>query len=433
MDNRMKKYFGALIAVTGLLFASCSSDDDGLALSTCVDGVMNGDETGVDCGGSCESCESGVVAPDTYAFTRDDASTVSFSGQTIRLKMGQELLANFNTPTNTIDDLIGMFAHVEGGIDFEEDALNVSDKNLRSKVAASADYFSTNATNQALIRADLEGFINAQVEEVYPNWEVVAEAGVAGQLADGDRTRYVSANGLEYNQLFAKSLIGGLMTDQMLNNYLSTAVLDEADNIANNDGDVVEEGSSYTTMEHKWDEAYGYAYGLNADQANPNADLGADSFLNEYIERANSDTDFEGLADVIFNAFKLGRAAIVAKNYEVRDQQAEIIKENISKLIAIRAIFYLQNGNLGLAGETPNYGSAFHALSEAYGFIYSLQFTRKPNSTDPYFTKDEVDAFLIDLLDDGDNGLWNVEEITLDSISEEIASRFDFTVAQAAE
>ena len=429
----MKSYFIALTAVTGLLVASCSSEDDGLELSTCGDGIMNGNEIGVDCGGTCEPCESTFEVPDTYVFTREGASTVSFNGQTTRLKMGQELLANFNTPTNTLDELTGMFAHIEGELDFEEDALNVSDKNLRSKVAASADYFSTNATDQALIRTDLDGFINAQVEEVYPNWEVAAEAGVAGQLADGEKTRYVSAYGLEYNQLFAKSLIGSLMTDQMLNNYLSTAVLDEANNIVNNDDDVVEEGSSYTTMEHKWDEAYGYAYGLNADSANPNADLGADSFLNEYIERANSDSDFEGIADDIFNAFKLGRAAIVAKDYEVRDQQAEIIKENISKVIAIRAIYYLQNGKLGLEGVAPNYGGAFHSLSEAYGFIYSLQFTRKPNSTAPYFTKNEVDAFLTDLLDDGENGLWNVQAATLDSISEEIAARFEFTVAQAAE
>jgi hypothetical protein len=433
MDNRMKKFFVGLSAVAGLLFASCSSNDDGLELSTCGDGIMNGDETSVDCGGICEPCEAVVQEPETYVFTRNDVSSVSFNGQTTRLKMGQELLANFNTPTNTLDELVGMFAHIEGELDFDEDDLNVSDKNLRSKVAASADYFSTNATDQALIRGDLDGFINAQVEEVYPNWEVAAAAGVAGQLADGDKTRYVSANGLEYNQLFAKSLIGSLMTDQMLNNYLSTAVLDEGDNIANNDSNVVDEGSNYTTMEHKWDEAYGYAYGLNADSANPNADLGADSFLNEYIERANSDSDFEGIADDIFNAFKLGRAAIVAKNYEIRDHQAEIIKENISKVIAIRAIYYLQNGKFGLEGDAPNYGGAFHSLSEAYGFIYSLQFTRKPNSIAPYFTKDEVDAFLTNLLDDGENGLWDVEAATLDSISEEIAVRFDFTVAQAAE
>ncbi|MEP2238389.1 MAG: DUF4856 domain-containing protein, partial [Maribacter sp.] len=327
----------------------------------------------------------------------------------------------------------GMFAHIEGEVDFEETALNESDKSLRSKVAASADYFSTNATDQAIIRADLEGFISAQVADVYPNWEVAAAAGQAGQLADGESTRYVNANGLEYNQLFAKSLIGSLMTDQILNNYLSTAVLDEADNVANNDADVVEEGKDYTTMEHKWDEAYGYAYGLNADQANPNADLGADSFLNEYIERANADSDFEGIADDIFEAYKLGRAAIVAKDYDVRNAQAEIIKENISKVIAIRAIYYLQNGKTKLEGETPNVGGAFHALSEAYGFIYSLQFTRQPNSSVPYFSKEEVDAFLTQLLADGENGLWNVEAATLDAISDDIAAQFDFTVAEAAE
>ena len=39
-----------------------------------------------------------------------------------------------------------------------------------------------------------------------------------------------NAGGLEYNQLVNKGLIGALMVDQMLNNYLSAAVLDEADN-----------------------------------------------------------------------------------------------------------------------------------------------------------------------------------------------------------
>ncbi len=411
----MNKYLLALTAVAGLAITSCSSEDDNLDLSP------------------CDNCTIDFEVPDSYTFTREGSSTVSFDGQTTRIKMGQELLSNFNVPTNTVDDLNGMFAHVEGDSNFEEAALNESDKSIRSKVAASADFYSTNATDQALIRADLDGFISAQVSEVFPNWEVAAEAGVAGQLADGESTRYVNANGLEYNQMFAKSLIGALMTDQILNNYLSTAVLDEAENITNNDADIVEEGKDYTTMEHKWDEAYGYAYGLNTDQANPNADLGADSFLNEYIERANADSDFEGIADEIFDAYKLGRAAIVAKDYNVRNQQAEIIKENISKVIAIRAIYYLQNGKTKLEGDNPNFGGAFHALSEAYGFIYSLQFTRKPNSSDPYFSKDEVDTFLTTLLADGENGLWNVEAATLDTISDDIAARFDFTVEEAAE
>jgi hypothetical protein len=429
----MKKVIVALALIGGMFGTSCSSDNADEDIFTCTDGVRNGDETDVDCGGSCTPCETGIETPATYVFTRNGENTVSFDGQTTRIKMGQELLGAFNVPTNTIDVLTGMFAHVEGELDFSESALNQSDKNLRSKVAASADYFSLNATGQALIRADLDGFINAQVTAIYPNWNVAATPGTAGQLADGLRTRYVGAGGLEYDQLFAKSLIGSLMTDQMLNNYLSEAVLDEGENRINNDNGVVEEGTTYTTMEHKWDEAYGYAYGLNADASNPNADLGADSFLNEYIERADSDSDFAGIADDIFQAFKLGRAAIVAQNYAVRDRQAAIIRKKISTIIAIRAVYYLEIGKTTLEAEAPNYGSAFHALSEAYGFIYSLQFTRRPDTDDPYFTKDEVDAFLTDLLDDGPNGLWDVEESTLESIASTIAARFDFTLQQASE
>ncbi len=42
-----------------LFLVSCSSDDDGPdpePVATCTDGIQNGDETGVDCGGSCSAC-----------------------------------------------------------------------------------------------------------------------------------------------------------------------------------------------------------------------------------------------------------------------------------------------------------------------------------------------------------------------------------------
>lgn len=428
----MKKIVFALALVGGFIFTSCNSDDDGVE-PTCSDGMMNGVETGVDCGGSCTPCETAIENPATYVFARNAESTVSFSGQTTRLKMGNEILDAFKDETTTAEKIQAMFAHVEGAADFEDADLNASDKSVRSKTAASADFYSSNATDQALIRADFNGWITAQVNEVFPNWAVAATAGSAGQIADGSSTRYISGKGLEYNQVFNKGLIGGLTADQLLNNYLSPAVLDAGENIADNDNDTPAEGKSYTNMEHKWDEAYGYAYGLNADVANPNADLGADNFLNKYIGRVEADTDFAGIADEIFQAFKLGRAAIVAKQYNVRDAQAEIIKKKISEVIGIRAVYYLQQGKNLIDQETPDFGGAFHDLSEGYGFIYSLQFTRKPNSSEPYFNKAEVDAFLADLMDDGENGLWNVEPATLESIATDIAARFDFTLEQASE
>jgi len=433
----MKIVVLTLAISAGLFFTSCSSDDNAPIVEaeapTCTDGIQNGDEIDIDCGGSCTPCAIAIENPSSYTFNRAGESTVSFGGQTTRIKMATELLGAFGDDGASLEKLQAMFAHEEGVVDFEDVDLNASDKSVRSKTAASADYFSTNATDQALIRADFDGWIQAQVDEVFPNWGVAAEAGVAGQLADGERTRYVNSGGLEYNQLFAKGLIGALMTDQTLNNYLSPSVLDEGENRTNNDAGTPEEGESYTTMEHKWDEAYGYVYGLNADPADPNADLGADSFLNEYIGKLQEDTDFEGIADEIFQAFKLGRSAIVSKDYNVRNEQAAIIREKISQVLAVRGIFYLQAGKRALEEESPNYGSAFHALSEAYGFIYSLQFTRKPDADGPYFSKAESEAFLVDLMDDGENGLWDVTPKTLDTISAAITERFDFTLEQAAE
>ncbi|MEO1414927.1 MAG: DUF4856 domain-containing protein [Bacteroidota bacterium] len=376
-----------------------------------------------------------VEAPATYSFERDGASTVSFSGQTTRIKMATELagsLKSFDTATEA--DLLEKYRNqTADGNDanpYTDADLNASDKSVKSKVAASRDYFSSNTAIASQIKEDFETWISAQITEVFPAENEIATAGNPGQLADGSTARYVNAQGLEYDQMIVKGLIGALMTDQALNNYLSPSVLDEGSNITDNDEGTVVDGKSYTNMEHKWDEAYGYLYGTSQDATEPNATIGADdAFLNKYIGRVEGDDDFAGIAATIYDAFKLGRAAIVAGDYELRDQQAAIIQEEISKVIAIRAVYYLQQGKNALANS--DFGGAFHDFSEGYGFIYSLQFTRRPNTNDPYFTKAQVDAIITKLLGDGENGLWDVTAATLDELSNEIAAEFTFTVEQA--
>lgn len=398
----MKKIALSLMVVSSL-FTSCTSDDD----NTIV--------------------QQQIITPATYSFERNGESTVDFNGQSTRIAMAGEFVSALKVETNTKAQLDGMFAHVEGNNDFTDVGLNASDKSVRSKVAASKDYFSANTTLASAIKGDFDTWISDQATNVFPNWSATATAGNAGQLqqAGGGAVRYINAKGFELNQLVAKGLIGGLMTDQILNNYLSAAVLDEGSNIENNNNDVVEEGESYTTMEHKWDEAFGYLYGAEVDASMPV--LGADSFLNEYLDRLESDDDFAGIAQTVFDAFKLGRAAIVAKDYDLRDAQANIIKENLSKIPAVRAVHYLQVGKVKL--NEGDMASAFHQLSEGFGFIYSLQFTRQPNAANPYFTNAEVMAYIAEL--STGNGFWDVTPETLDAISEEIAARFSFTVEAA--
>ena len=403
----MKKLFVSAF-VAALTLSSCSSDDDS--------DILN---------------DKNIDVPVSYDFTRNGESTVNFEGQTTRLQMSAELLSNFTDFDNASEEmLLNMFANENSP--FANADLNASSKSIKSKVAASNLYFATNNVEASEIKADFESWITEQMTTVKANKDVLAEAGQAGQIAQGTRVRYVNGKGLELNQAFAKSLIGGLLADQILNNYLSQPVLDEADNRLNNDDELPEEGKNYTTMEHKWDEAYGYLYGdPSIPASNPNSILNEsdDRLLFSYLGQVDEDEDFTGLAEETFEAFKTGRAAIVAGNYVVRDEQVAIIRENISKTIAVRAVYYLQDGkNLLADGE---FGAAFHALSEGYGFLYSLRFTNDPMTNMPYVSVSDINNFKDQLL--SGNGFWEVSPDTLDSISEKIAAEFDFSVAEAAE
>lgn len=379
-----------------------------------------------------------LTVPTTYTFARDGQSTVSFSGQTTRLRMATELTsAMMDFEETTTDQLLAMYRNeAPGGGDvnpFFDMGLNQAEQSVRSKVAASQDYFSANTAEGTAIKNQFEDWLTQQVNEVFPNEEVLAEPGVAGQLADGESVRYVNEEGLEYDQLVTKGLLGALALDQVLNNYLSPAVLDQADRRAENTAGTVEDGENYTYMEHRWDEAYGYVYGTSPNPANPNATLGDnDAFLYKYIGRVEGDLSFVGTAETIFQAFLRGRAAIVEDEYELRDEQIAILQKELSALVGIRAVYYLQQAKNALNQANPDYGTAFHDLSEGYGFIYSLRFTRQPGTNVPYFGRNEVDDFLTKLMNDGENGLWDVTPKTLDELSESIAMPFDFTVAQAA-
>lgn len=379
------------------------------------------------------SSDSGVEAPATYAFERNGQSTVSYEGQTMRLAMGKELNAALLDFTKTKAELLAMYANQDSlGNDvdpFSNPDLNNSDKSLRSKSAASYDYFSMNVTEGAAIRAQIDAWIEAQVDEIFPFVNQAASPGVPGQVADGATPRYVNAKGLEFDQAVGKSLIGALTLDQLLNNYLSAAVLDAGSNREDNEAGILAEGQNHTIMEHKWDEAYGYLFGGAANGAEPLASLGGDDdFLNKYLGRLEGDPDFAGVAQRIFDAFKLGRAAIVGGDYDLRDAQADIIREELSEMIGIRCAFYLQAAKKAFANKED--GAALHDLSEAYGFIYSLRFTHNVADDSPYFTGAEVSGILNDLMGDGSHGLWDVSDQTLDDLSNRIADRFKFNLSQ---
>lgn len=377
--------------------------------------------------------EFNYTVPATYTFEREGASTIDYSGQKSRILMLEEMGNYIKTSAtnNTVADadfLSEMFANTNNR--FTGEGLNASGKQLKDKTAASKDYFSLylgggSTAEQIAVRNMFESVFDDAEAASQGN---TAAAGVAGVYLDGSSKRLFAANGLEPQQLLLKGMMGASLMDQIVNNYLSNNKLDEGSNRENNTNKVLVSGTTYTAMEHNWDEAYGYIFGADNLTVTPNVV----KLWSSYINQVNADVDFNTLKADIDLAFRTGRAAIVANDYATRDAQAAIIKTKMAIIPAVRAVFYMQEGKSKLA-QGDGGVKAFHALSEGYGFIMSLRYTNKPGTDSPYFTKAEVDTMLASLTS-GTNGLWDIDNLSpkLDAISTQIATRFGFTVAQAS-
>ena len=317
------------IACASLFLTSCSDDDDAVVDIT-------------------------VTPPSTYKFERNGKSTVSFSGQTSRLKMAGELYSGMKSSSSTKAGLNNMF---NNGTGFSDATLDASGKKVGNKTFASS-------VASATVKPMFDAMITDFADNVIPNWSTTAADGTAGKMTDSKRTVYINAKGHELTQLFTKGLIGGMTMDQIVNGYLSAAKLDTGTNRADNDAGTLVSGKDYTQMEHYWDERFGYLYGEEADVENPT--LGNGVLLSKYAGKVDG-SNSPGIGKIIYDAFKMGRAAIVAKNYAVRDAQAKIIQMHISKIIGYKAHDYLNDYVTKAAAGTP--ADAIHALSEGYGFI----------------------------------------------------------------
>ena len=338
-----------------------------------------------------------IVAPSSYEFTRDGASTVSFGGQTTRLTQAEELYSALNSNESTASGLDLMFnGDGNGSAGFADESLNGTSKIIGSKTSAST------LAGSAATKQRFDDMISDYAANVVPNWNQDASAGVPGAIStpDGGSTYHLNAAGQELDQLFFKGLIGAFTLDQIVNNYIHPNQLDSGSRIDDNDNDVLSGDNTYTDMEHKWDEGFGYLYGLEGDNlANAGASpSGNGSLLMKYFKKVDEEGGYEpGIGQVVYDAFIMGRTAIVNKDYDLRDQQAAIIKVELSKVIGYYAIHYMNDYVAKL--EAGNVAKAHHSLSEAWGFLLSLSFTNNGND-EPFMDRATVEYFLDNYLGD---------------------------------
>ncbi len=244
-----------------------------------------------------------------------------------------------------------------------------------------------------------------------------AEAGRTGYIGYniGDpNVAFVDEKGVVLSEVFQGMIMGAIYLDKILNYHLDERFFNNKTLRKNHENIVLPEGRNFTELEHHWDLAYGY-FGFWRSLTQP-----------EGIP-ALKDSEQK-----LFNAFVLGRMELSRYRYDDMKIQLKIIREELSKVVAIRIINYLSGANT-IANLKEDTGSdAFNFLSKAYGLIYALQFTRKPDGK-PYFTYNQVQNILNKMKKN--EGFWDNIRLLADeniegsvkNIAKKIAKPFSFT------
>ncbi len=310
-----------------------------------------------------ETNGGGYTVPANYVFTDIDGnSTVSFGGQTDRLDQLAQLTilmktANTSGTEASAFDLKDMFANVDGNgngnFDFS------SSKQLKNKCG-------TAFSDADAIKGQYEGWMDelGAISVQTVAGENIASNGVSGTLVSGESGPYlVNENGFELTQLIEKGLMGAVFYHQITSVYLSD---DKIGNSVDNTTPVSPtDGKYYTTMEHHWDEAFGYFTSATDFPTN-----GTNRFWSKY---SNVVDPHLGTNAAIMNAYKTGRAAISNDDLATKDEMRAIIKLELERVAAGAAIHYLNGAHANFANDAKRN----HEMSEAIAFINCLRYSQE--------------------------------------------------------
>ncbi|MEL6670705.1 MAG: DUF4856 domain-containing protein [Bacteroidota bacterium] len=349
--------------------------------------------------------------PSTYVFERDGQSTVVYSGQTERLDMMDEMsnyMKGTRSLTGTVDGarLLAMYAN-EAGADFS----GTYAKDLKSKSFSNdVSFFETWMTEMGT--ASQKGTEAADGTSGF-----LSETYGTGTPATADNAGYlVDANGIEYQQVIEKGLMGAVFFYQAMEIYLSS---DRMGEIGNDD---VEDGKTYTLMEHYFDEAFGY-FGVPVDYP---ATTDGVRYWGKYTQARNDGTGtgrftYPGINQTLSDAWRKGRAAIVAKDYTARDEAIDVIVSNWEKVIASTAADYMERAK---DSRSPSQYKKHHYLSEAIGFSLALKYHFEGGNglVAPKFDKAKLDASLA--IVGPTTNLWTLTDAQLDEAIGNLISAF---------
>lgn len=284
--------------------------------------------------------------PTTYGFKdKDGVSTVDFSGQTQRL--------------NQLDEIVTKIASRSADVNLVVSAADLkkmySNNGAKSGYAQDADGLFSFSSEKQL--KDKTALGDLSVQKMFEDWFDEFEKSDSIIIRKGkNKPMLISSKGYDFKEVIEKAGMGAVLYSQAMDNYL------DIDKLLADDNTALVSGKNYTEREHHFDEGFGY-FGAPIDFPTTEG-----SFFAEYAPQQNA-------ADKIMNAFLKGRAAITHKDDATLKAQVEIIRTEWEAVIAHQAITYLTK-SITLFADSPR-GDFYHTLTEAHGFIWSLNFNKK--------------------------------------------------------
>ena len=337
-----------------------------------------------------------IEVPPAYVFDSrfvQGESSVAYSGQTVRNLLLQDLkvlidsLAKDGAKPVAVQDMLNLYAY--------DDALNLESLSTAGAMPVLESHYSAISTGKSLdgkISGDVVIGYNRTADDLVREWfQIIADN---SQNPDklGTPAVYTDDNGVDLTQMINKVLIGAVPYYQATGVYLS-GLLERDNSEARNGTD------PYTSMEHGWDEAFGY-FGAARDYfrytdeqlAGGVADFTFDSngdgsidFKSEYnfgLSRNAGKRDKGGsgvdLTQEIFDAFLRGRTLIANQGTEVDIiQQRQLAANGMEKVIAATVVHYVNDtlsdmSNLGTDAE--NRVNLNKHWAEMKGFTVALQY-----------------------------------------------------------
>ena len=376
-------WVAVLLLVTGLFIVGCGDDE-----TEDVEDLLLEEE---------EAAGTTLIeVPPAYVFDsrfEQGKSSVAYSGQTVRnlllqdLKVLTDSVGKDGAQSIAVQDMLNLYDY--------DDALNLRSLSTAGAVPVLESHYSAISTGKNLsgkISGDVVIGYNRTADDLVREWFQIIADNSQDPAKLGTPAVYTTDDGVDLTQMINKVLIGAVPYYQATGVYLA-GLLERDNSEARNGTD------PYTSMEHGWDEAFGY-FGAARDYfrytdvqlAGKVGDFTFDSngdgsidFKSEYNfglsrnagkrDKGGSGVDF---TREIFDAFLRGRTFIANQGTEVDIiQQRELAANGMEKVIAATAVHYINDtlsdmSNLGTDAE--NRVNLNKHWAEMKGFTVALQY-----------------------------------------------------------